>query len=71
MEGEEADDDAFTARIDAAIKKRGTTSEISATAVIKNAAVIKKIGSTEQEAEVSHKAAKLSSFTGRINLNKK
>ena len=35
MEAEEADDDAFTARIDAVIKKHGTTSKISAAAVIK------------------------------------
>ena len=34
MEAEEADNDAFTARIDTAIKKHGTIFEISATAVI-------------------------------------
>ena len=71
MEAEEADGDDFRARIDAAIKKRGTTSEISAAVVIKTATVIKKIDSTEQEAEVSQKAAKLSSVMGRISLNKK
>ena len=71
METEVADDDAFTARIDAAIKKRGATSEISAAAVIKTAVVIKKLDSTKQEAEVSQKAAKLTSIMGWISLNKK
>ena len=40
MEAEEADDDAFTARINAGIKKRSGTSEISSAAV-KTAEAIK------------------------------
>ena len=65
MEAEGADNNTFTARINVAIKKRRTTPEISA------AVVIKKTDSTKQEAEVSQKAAKLSSIMGRISLNKK
>ena len=65
MEAEEADNEVFTARVDAAIKKRSSTSEMS------TAAVVKKKDSTEQAAEDSQKAAKLSSIMGRINLNKK
>ena len=53
MEVEEADDDAFIARIDTAIKKRSSTSEISAAAVVKTAEAIKSIDSTEQESEIS------------------
>ena len=72
MEADEADDDAFTARIDAAIKKHsGTTTEILAAAVAKTAEVAKKMDSTEQEAKDSQKAAKLSSIMGRISLSKK
>ena len=70
-EAEEADDDAFTARIDTAIKKRNSTLEISATTVVKTAEAIKKIDSTEQEAKVSQKAAKLSSIMQRISLKQK
>ena len=46
----------FPARINPAIKKRGTTSKISA------AVAIKKTDSTEQEVEVSQKTTKLSSI---------
>ena len=71
MEAEEGDDDAFIARIDAAIKKRGATLEISAAAVTKTVEEIEKIDLTKQEAEVSQKAAKLSSIMQRISLSKK
>ena len=72
MKVDEADDDAFTARIAAAIKKRsGTTSEISAAVVAKTTEATKKKNLTEQEAEVSQKAAKLSSIMKRISLKQK
>ena len=41
IEAEEANNDTFTARIDAAIKRHGPTSEISAAAIIKTVAVFK------------------------------
>ena len=52
-------------------KKRGATLEMLAAAVVKTAEAIKEIDSTEQEAEVSQKAAKLSSIMRRISLSKK
>ena len=71
MEAEEAADDTFIARIGAAIKKRGATSEISAAAVIKTTEEVRKIYSTVKEIEVSQKASKLSSIMGRVSLSKK
>ena len=66
METKEADDEVFTARINAVIKKRGTSSEISATVVIK-----KKDDSMEKEAAENERDAKLSSVMNRISLNTK
>ena len=71
MEAEEADDDAFTVRIDAAIKKRSGTSELLAAAVVNTVEAIMKIDSTEQEAKVSQKAAKLLFIMKRISLKQK
>ena len=64
MKAEEADDEAFTARINATINKSGNSSKISATAVIK-----KKGDSTEKEAAEYQRAAKLSSVMNKISLN--
>ena len=68
MEADEQDDTAFTARIDAAIKKRSGTSVSDAE--VKTAEVPKK-DLTEQEAKDSQKAAKLSSIMKRIDSQKK
>ena len=68
MEADEQDDAEFTARIDAATKKRSGTSV--AGAEVKTAEVPKK-DSTEQEAKDSQKAAKLSSIMKRIDSQKK
>ena len=67
MEADEQDDAKFTARIDAAIKKRSGTSV--AGAEVKAAEVTEK-DSTEQDAKDSQKAAKLSSIMKRISSNK-
>ena len=71
MEVDEQDDAEFTARIDAAIKKRsGTFLMISAAEVSKTSEVTKEKDLTEQEAKDSQKAAKLSSIMKRINSKK-
>ena len=57
MEVEEADNEAFIARVDAAIKKRGSSENSTA-------AVVKKKDTTEQDVGDSKKAAKLSSIIG-------
>ena len=65
IQAEEADDNAFTATIDAVIKKNSTTSQISATTVVK-----KKQDLTEREQEVadSQRADKLSFVMNKISL---
>ena len=68
MEADDQDDAEFTARIDAAIKKRSGTSV--AGAEVKTAEVPKK-DLTEQEAKDSQKATKLSSIIKRIYSQKK
>ena len=56
MKADGQDDDEFTARIDAAIKKRSGTSSVSAVEV-KTAEVAKKKDLTEQDVKNSQKAA--------------
>ena len=68
-EANEQDDAEFTARIDAAIKKRSGT--LVSAAEVKTAEVPKEKDSTEQDAKDSQKAAKLSSIMKRISLDKR
>ena len=67
MEAYEQGDAVFTARIDAAIKKRSGT--LVSVAEVKTVEVMEK-DSTEQDAKDSQKTAKLSSIMKRISSNK-
>ena len=68
MEADEQDDAEFTARIDAAIKKRSGTS-VSVAEV--KAAEVPKEDSTEQEAKESQRAVKLASIMRRVDDKRK
>ena len=71
VEADEQDNDEFTARIDAAIKKRSGTPLVSAAEASKTSEANKEKHLTEQDAKDSQKAAKLSSIMKRISLDKR
>ena len=70
MEADEQNDDEFTARINAAIKKRSGTPLVSAAEVSETSKATKRKDLTEKNAKVSQKAAKLASIMKKVSLNK-
>ena len=68
MQADGQENDEFTAKIDAAIKERSETPLVSAAEVSETSEATKKKDLTEQNAEVSQKAAKLSSIMKRVSL---